>query len=265
MEKEKVIDLGERIPRLKQELRRKSNYRLVFYIFFFFFVMIAVLYFQIAFGNISKIEVEGNKYVTKEEVIQLSGLKNETSYWKISEEAVEAEIKKHGEIQSAKVTKKFPNNIYIKVEEYGTVGYLMKGSSYHPVLENGKVLDVSIEGEFPVQAPLLYDFREKEEALEGETQNPGLQFEELQELAAEMAILPESIRKSISEIYYTPKEKDALSITLFMSEGFEVHVTINDFANKMLLYPAIAEDKKHLKGIINLEKGAYYAPYETAE
>jgi cell division protein FtsQ len=241
MTKEKVIDLGDRVPKLKQEQRKKSNYRLIFYISFFFFVMILVLYFQSAFSNISQLKVEGNQYVTEEKIIELTEITNETSYWKISEEEIEEKIKKHEEIKSVTVTKKFPNHVQINVEEHGTIGYLVKDSGYHPVLENGIILNSAVKdkGVFPVQAPLLFGFR---------------QGEELQELAAEMSLLPESIKRSISEIHYPTTSDQSFRISLFMTEGFEVSVSIQDFSQKMLFYPSIAkQENKNVRGVIDLE------------
>jgi cell division protein FtsQ len=268
MEKEKIIDLGDRMPKLKEELRKKANYRLIFYIFFFFFVMMLVLYFQSAFSDVSQVKVDGNQYVTEEEIIELAEITSETSYWKISEEEVETKIKKHNEIDSVTVTKKFPNSVSIHVKEYGTVGYLVKDSKYHPVLENGRILDSIDEGVFPVQAPLLHNF------VQGNEEDQQDQKDKLQELAVEMSLLPESIRKSISEIYYTPRQGDPFHLKLYMSEEFEVSVNIKNFAENMMLYPSVAtQENRNRKGIFRLDatntkKGhdkVVFEPYDSAE
>lgn len=106
-EKGKVVVLEERVPKLKQRRRQKVNRRLTAYIAFFFMLILCIIYFQSPLSNVQHIEVKGNQHVVASQIIQLSGLTNRTSFWKIKSDQVERAIESHPEIKQAKLKNGF--------------------------------------------------------------------------------------------------------------------------------------------------------------
>ncbi|WP_456275581.1 cell division protein FtsQ/DivIB [Bacillus sp. AK128] len=251
MEKGKVLTLEDRIPKLKQQRRQKANRRLIFSVSIFFLLIIGILYLQSPFSHIATIEVNGNVHVSEGEIINLSGLSNETSIWSVKSDLIIEKIKKNKEIKKVVIKRSLPNTVLISVEEMKRVAYAMNEGNIVPILENGLVLEPSDETYLHSDAPLLMNW---------ETGSA------LQEMASELAKLSPAITNSISEVHHTPQESDPFQITLFMNDGHEVRSTITDFAKKMSAYPAIVNQlDPNLKGIIHMEVAYYFESYEKVE
>ncbi len=247
----KVIQLNDRVPRLKKEKRKKANRRLILYISILFFLLACVIYFRSPLSNVSSISINGNRYLTDKQVMKISGITYETSYFRASVKKAKQKLLKQKEIKKVSIKKIFPNKISITIEEYKTVGFIEKRDKWYPLLENGKLLSPIKGKQVPVSAPFMLNW------------NKG---EDIQEMASELKKLPDSIFRSISEIHFAPLPSDPLHITLYMNEGYEVSATVRDFAKKMGAYPLILKQAKEYKGgIIHLEVGAYFEPYSAED
>ncbi len=246
MEKGQVVTIEDRIPKLKEKRKQKANRRFVFYILLFFLMLLVIVYFQSPLSHVRDVHVSGNIHIPEEDIIKLSGLNDETSYWKVSETEISKKVKKHIQIKEAEITKKWPNLVEIKVTEYNRTGYVYNDGKYFPLLESGKLLP-GVKSGLPADAPLLVDWQHDET---------------LQEMAAELHKLPDSVKNRISEIHLAPEEADPLHLQIFMNDGYEVSATIRTFAEKMAAYPSIVEElPEGTKGIIHLEVGSYFVPY----
>ncbi|KAA0548023.1 cell division protein FtsQ/DivIB [Bacillus sp. BGMRC 2118] len=248
MENGKVLTLEDRIPKLKQQRRQKANRRLIFYVSIFFLLIIGILYLQSPLSHVNHVEVRGNVHVHSEEIVSLSDITNQTSFWNLDNDLIKDKIMKNEQIKSVTIERKLPNSVEIVVSEMKRVAYAINEGKYFPILENGNVLKSSESTSFPSDAPILMDWK------------PG---EELQEMASELSKLTPAIVNSISEIHHTPEDADSLHITLFMNDGREVSATITDFAQKMSAYPAIVNQlDPELRGVIHMEVAYYFESYE---
>lgn len=251
MKNSKVIDIEDRIPKLKEQRKQKANRRFITYISLFFVLVIFILYFQSPLSKIQTIHVLGNIHVSDEEIINSSGIEKGTSFWKLDPSAIAKKINEHDEISKVEVTRKLPNQLQIVVREYTRVAYLIDGTSFYPILETGKILEKEKLENIPADAPLLINWT---------------QSEELQEMAAQLRRVPDSILNRISEIHLTPEDGDPLHITLFMNDGQEVSATIRGFSEKIKNYPMIKEQLTEEQfGVIHLEVGTYFKAYKNKE
>ncbi len=96
-----------------------------------------------------------------EELIEISGLTNKTNLWKVNEEELEKHLLKIPEIKSASVRVRFPNTVTIQISEHRRIAYISSDSSYSPVLENGEILGKMKSGKYPVNAPILINFKKE--------------------------------------------------------------------------------------------------------
>lgn len=251
MDKGKIVSLEDRIPKLKQQRRRKANRRLILYLSLFFSLIIVIAYVQSPLSRIKDIIVKGNEFYSSNEIIEKTGLSNKMNIWKVNKQNISTKLQSLPEIKKANVKIIWLNTIEIQISEYKKLAYLKNGSVYSPVLENGTILENQQTGKIPISAPILINFTE------GTV---------LKELLAEMKKLPDDILNSISEIQFTPNSIEPLHILLYMNDGNEVSATINGFSEKMSHYPSIINQLgPHTKGIIDLEVGSYFTAYTPAQ
>lgn len=244
MKNKKIVSIEDRIPKLKQQRKKKANRRLIFYLSIFFLLISIVVYLQSPLSNIKTIEVNGNQFVTDEQIMEESDIKPRTNIWTINKKHILDAINNHPAIKSATVARKLPRTIEITVEEYKRVGYVVIENEQFPILSNGETL--------PAQksigdAPLLIGFDEESY---------------LKRMTNELNQLPKTILNLISEIHWTPKEGNNHKLLLYMNDGFLVDGTIRDFANKMQVYPSIVSQlDPDSKGIVHIGVGAYFEDF----
>jgi cell division protein FtsQ len=248
MDKGKIVALEDRIPKLKEQRRRKANRRLIILLFLFFTMIAVVAYVQSPLSHVKKITIKGNELLSTDEIIKITKISKDTNIWSVKKDTISLTLKEMNVIKQAKVTIKWPNTVMIEIEERNKIAYLESDESYFPVMENGKVLMDRDVAEIPVNAPILFKF--KEGAI-------------LKEMVTALDELPVEVLNAISEIHYTPKKTDQYHISLFMNDGFEVSATLRSFSEKMIHYPSIISQlDPSIKGIIDLEVGSYFKAYE---
>lgn len=251
MEKENVVSLEDRIPKLKQRRKKKANRRAIALLSVFFLLLIFVLYFLSPLSNVNKINVQGNVYTTENIIVETSGLSTDTTIWKVNKEELKERLKELPEIKSADISIILPNTVQIKVEEHKRLAYMVSGSDFLPILSNGKVMEAIGKGIVPIHAPLIIGFSEGKE---------------LDAVISALEELPEEINNAISEIHYDPSDTDQYRVKLYMNDGFEVSANSRTLADKLVHYPSIVSQlDANVKGVIDLEVGSYFRAYESAD
>jgi cell division protein FtsQ len=249
MEKGKIVALEDRIPKLKEQRRRKANRRLVLLLILFFTMIVVIAYSQSPLSHVRTITIKGNGVYSAEEIVNQSGLSNNTNIWKIKKEETVSELQKLSEIKKAEIKIRWPNTVIILIKEHKRIAYLKQGNKFFPVMDNGKILKDSEANRIPVNTPILFEFKEGGA---------------LNQMVKDLENLPREISNSISEIHYTPKKTDPYHISLFMNDGFEVNATLRSFSEKMMHYPSIISQlDPNKKGIIDLEVGSYFKAFES--
>ncbi|KYD08152.1 cell division protein FtsQ/DivIB [Heyndrickxia sporothermodurans] len=244
----KVVSLEDRIPKLKEQRKRKTNRRLILLISVFFLLILLIIYFQSPLSHVNKIKVEGNKTISDESIIQKSGLSRRTNVWKVNKEETAAKVESIPEVKKASVKIVFPNSIVVNITEHAKIAYISNGKKLLPVLGNGSVLNKQ-QDDILTNIPILTSFKKGK-------------F--LNEMVDQLKQLPDEILNSISEIHYDPKKTDNYHITMYMNDGFEVSATMRTLASKIIYYPSIVSqlDPKE-KGIIDLEVGSVFKSFKA--
>lgn len=251
MNDKKVVSIEDRIPKLKQARKKKANRRLIFYLSIFFFLIAIIVYLQSPLSHINAVHVNGNAIVSKEELIELSDLKNTTNIWTIDKDEISANIKSNPMIDSVTIKRKLPQDIEITVNEFSLVGFLKKDDDFLPVVEEGVVIKDREMSNAMGAAPLLIDFTEDDY---------------LKRMAFELNELPQSILNMISEVHWQPTEDNENKIMLYMNDGYIVSSTIRGFSDKMAVYPSIVSQlETGKKGIIHIGSGAYFESFDNEE
>lgn len=250
MNKQKIISIEERIPKLKQMRKRKTNRRLLILLSGFFLLVLFLIYLQSPLSKVAQIHVEGNKLLKEREIIEQSRLEAGGSIWATGKNKAEERLLKDDRIKEAAISIGFPNDLKITVVEQNEIAYAARKGGIYPILQNGKIVSDPIQGA-PSQLPILYNFKE------GDVLN---------RFAKAIEMLPDEVANIISEVYYDPKKNDSLHIRAFMTDGFEVSATLSTFAEKMVYYPSISNQlDPDVKGVIDLEVGSYFKPYDPSQ
>lgn len=247
----KVITIEDRIPKLKEERKRKANRRLILYLSIFFLLLLIIIYFQSPLSNVGKITISGNYYLSETEILDTANLSRETSFWNLPRTELETKLLEElPQLASVTIDKKWPNAVSIQVNERNRIAYLIENGQYFPVLENGQVLDSLPANDSPVNAPILVNWNKQH----------------LEAMTNELMKIPQSLIGRISEIHYVPDNETTYDIKLYMNDGFEVRSTIKNFADKIIAYPSIVKEiEAGKKGIVYLTVGSYFQEYENGE
>lgn len=225
-ENEQNVIYDERIPHLKKVKKSRPNKLLILLICLFFIAITILLYFQSAYSKLDQIHVTGTSILSEEQIIRLSGIKQEMFYFNFTVDQVEKRLQAIEEIRAVEVVREWPNNIRIEVEEYQHVAFWLEDNRLFPIISSGYILFDREWQNKPITLPLIHRWQTKEGILE---------------LSNELAKLPRSILTMISEIQLTPTSTDPNRLTLYMEDGHEVQTTIRKFSERVSLYPSLLE------------------------
>ena len=187
---------------------------------------------------IRNIYIEGNHYITDQEVIELAGIENYPSIIKTLAIDIQKRLKKDPRIISASIKKKRGKEIIIKITE----NYPL---FYHQTMNVTVLADLrEIEGAH--SAPVLLNYVP-------DTIYPKFK-EKTQQIDA-------SILERISEIMYQPSNVDEERFLFTMRDGNYVYLTLETLEtinNYVSIYAEFISKYGNKKGILNLDFGQYF-------
>lgn len=240
--------IGDKLPRLRHERQRKLARRLGLILGSFGLVILVMVYLISPLSHVATVKVSGTQALSAKQVQRAVRIVPGDSIFKVlgHERQLAKQAPRHNSrLKRTTVAFQHPNRVTVKVVEYVTAGYVMKQGQYYEVLENGVVSHDSVTQ--PKSGTPVY----------GNFQSA----KTLHRMILQYAQLSAPIKRNISEIQDAPTKTDPDRVHLFMNDGNEVYAKIGTFAKKMAYYPSIASKMKQ-KGVVNLEVGAYSAPFK---
>lgn len=137
--------MAEQYIKMKTEANRKKVKRKnIIKILMFFIILISVLItlcLKLSYFNVKKIEVTGNKNVTKEEIIKLSKISQGNNIFYINLKESRTNLLKNTNIMDVHIKRIFPSKIVITVKERDAVFYIQKDSKYLIIDKDGIVIE----------------------------------------------------------------------------------------------------------------------------
>ena len=213
-------------------VKKKFNFKkflivlLVLYLFGF-------LIYKIVVSPVRNIFIENNKYLTDQEVIDESGLRNYPSFLLTTKYKIKKNLLKNSLIKEAKIKKKLWGIIYIEISEYEPL-FIYQDKV---ILDNGTKIDNN-DYILPI---LINDVNE----------------EILTKFINKYKDIDKEIKMQISEIEYLPNDIDKERFLFTMNDGNYVYITIY----KTLAineYNKILPNLEGKKGILYLDSGNYF-------
>ncbi|QTD42402.1 cell division protein FtsQ/DivIB [Sporosarcina sp. Te-1] len=244
---DKVIDIQDRIPSMREKRRRKTNKKFIFILAVFCIALLFLLYFQSPLSKIGTIHVKGSVLQDDQFYIQKSGIETDGSFWGFKVHDVQQALTRLEGVQQAKVSRKWFHDVEISITEWKTVAYLEEKGQYNILLENGE----TFHGEtIKPDVPILSNLDDVKVA---------------EKIIKQLLKMDKNVFQLISEIIYTGDEVDTDSLVIYMDDGYEVHAKIPSLAEKMEYYPEItAQLSGYEKGIIDMEVGTFFTPFSEA-
>ena len=243
---EKVIDIEDRIPTLKQRRKKRTNRKFIVLILLFFLVLAVLLYFQSPYSDIKSITVNGAQLADEQYYLEASTLAPGKSMWGFTVKDVEQALLKDKWVQEAHVKRKWLRGVTIDIKEWKKVAYLAGDGTYYPLLENGKKFEQAGDN-IPIDAPVFI-------GITGD--------KTINKLVEQLARLKPEVLALISQVNTNSNEANPNAVKLYMNDGYEVRAVIPTLADKLNYYPSIVAQIADLeKGVIDLEVGSYYRPF----
>lgn len=240
----------DRLPNVRHERNKRLYRRSTTLILLFTIPAIMLLYYVSPLSRLSSISIEGNDQISSEEItakLNFSIGNNLWSQYFHRDKHVERLKKQELRIEDASVHFNGVNKFSVNVKEYKEVAYLEHDKEYSPILANGRVIPTNVEntqGSLPI--------------LEGFT-GPKRILAVMKQYDA----LPEEVRQGVSQIKYAPTDENKSLLQIFMNDGNQVIVAIQEMSQKMKYYPQVVEEMnvQEMKGIVDMEAGIYSYAY----
>ena len=223
----------------KRKNRIKLNKKR-FFVFLIVLIILAILIYKVLNNNIKNIYINGNDFLTDQEIIDIAGLKNYPNSINNMSYNIKEKLKKNKYIIDAKVTKKdMLSSVYIEVKENYPLFYYQ--TELKTVLYNGDKVDLKYS------IPTVIN------------QIPNTVYNKFLD---KIKKVNKNILNRISEIQYLPTEVDEERFFMIMSDGNYVYININKFLtiNK---YLDMVKSFNNKKGILYLDSGEYFDTFDN--
>lgn len=243
---DKVIDIEERIPSLRERRRKRTNRKFAALLFVFLILLAILLYSQSEYSKVQNIKIDGADLYETEYYLETSGLETGESMWSFREQDIEQRLASLEWVKQVAVDKDWLTGVKITVEEFDTVGYLDLGNTYQLVLENGFAMEKAVA---IIDGPVFSNFEDDEAR---------------KQLVQQLAQINPEVNNLISQIILEPEERETAFVTLYMNDGNEVKAILSTLAEKMNYYPSvIAQLQNDQKGVVDMEVGIFFRSYDN--
>ncbi|ULG72798.1 cell division protein FtsQ/DivIB [Macrococcus brunensis] len=245
----------ERLKQLKQggRQKRKRKHRIQFAIFMTVIALVTLilLYMFTGISYVKDVKIEGNHLITNKKVSEILNIGDKSRIYTLPVSEMEQNLRLQDGVKKVEISRHFPNQVNVKIQEYALRAIIADGSDYRPVLENGQILK---NQQAEKSGPILNDFEGSDRVRMIDILNR----------------TEESIRNNMSEINFLPNREASARVQIFMNDGLEVIGDLRTMGDKLNYYPGMVKDIPRDQngnlvkpGIIDLEVGAVFIPYES--
>jgi len=242
---DKVIDIEERIPTLRERRRKRTNRKFLVLLFIFLLLLAGLIYSQTKYSEIRSFKVTGEKIYEEADYINASQLVIGDSMWSFDADEVGEKIADLEWVEAAEVEKNWLTAVQISVSEYPAIGYLETETGYQKILANGFAVELPVDA---VDGPIFTNFKN---------------IDAREELAVQIQQLDPEVSNLLSQIILTEADEASTDITLYMTDGNEVRAKLDSLAEKLDYYPSlVAQLNDGQKGVFDMEVGISFRSFD---
>lgn len=144
--------------------------------------------------NVKNIKVEGNSYLSEEQVISLSRIEIENNMFKYNKKEIIKNIKENAYIENVEVKRSIPDTIEIKITERKTSFMIQFANAYAYINNQGYILEISNKA---LEYPILTGFSTPVEELQ---EGRRLNKEDLKKLSDVLEIMESATSNEIASL-----------------------------------------------------------------
>lgn len=243
--------MSGQMPVLKKPERvRKGSRKLLAILILLFIVLLAVLFFNSSISKISDIQIDGERFASRDEIARLAGIVAGDAFFGTTGSTIEARVQELPQVEKATVVKKFPGVVKITVEEYPAVAFeLSAEGEVAALLSNGTRTAASHDEMLLVDKPILTGWK-KDDPVKAE-------------LTKQLARIPANQLTDLSEIIPIPSTAYPDRILIYTRTKFEVVTAVSVLADKIETMNAVIETQE--PGKITLLLAGTYKPFDTTD
>ena len=216
----------------EEEVKKRFNFVKLIIILLILYIIGYNIY-KIVISPINNIYIENNKYLSDQEVIDASGIRDYPSFMLTFKKKKKKKLLKNEYINSVKITKQFGNIVTINVEE--NIPLFIYNDKV--ILSSGKQIE-----DKDYELPLL---------------TGDLDENMLIKLSEKFQNVNDEIKLMISEIKYDPNNIDKERFLITMNDGNYVYITLYKITS-INEYLKILSKVENQKGILYLDSGNYF-------
>lgn len=219
--------------RKKQKRKKRINYKALFFLICPI-VIIGFIVIHVANFKVQNIYIEGNEFITDQQIIDIAQLKNYPRVIKIDKKKIKKNLTNNEYIKNVDIKyNNYGREINIKIEENIPVIYYQYDETY--ILSDGSY----VKDKYSL--PILIN------------QTPD---NILKKLVEKLSSIDRNVLYRISEIRYYPSNVDEELFLLTMEDGNYIYINFYNF-NKLNNYIDIIKGFDNKKGIIHFDSGDY--------
>lgn len=197
----------------KRKIRKRNRHRFLF-IIFFLVVMIGLIYFTSDLSKVKSLNVEGNFYYTKEDILEKANLSYDSRYILIPGFYKEWKLEKDELIENATIEKEMDGRILLQIKEKLIIGYMVADEQNYIVTSDGTTHELDSKHlNSIVNLPLIDGFSD----------------EGLPDLAKAFdnssGVVNDEVIRMISEIHPYATSYDSSMIKLVMQDGNKIYTS----------------------------------------
>lgn len=249
---------------MRRSSRRHKKKGLVFLLLTLSLALFALILTGTGYFDVKEIVVEGNYFVDKEKIIDISGISKGVNIFTVRVKEIKNDLESHPYIIDAEAKRVLPAKIVVNICERDMIGYIPFMGSYLLLDAEGKVVNAS--SDLPIQSIPVFkgievkDFKVEEIIKIG---NP--------EIFDKMVYISNNILKHLSK--YVPVQVDAVDledIKISLSNRFLLKVGgLNNLDYKLKYGDTILKDlyDNGVTGELYLNNGekAFFRPWYNRE
>ncbi|WP_054027969.1 cell division protein FtsQ/DivIB [Bacillus sp. FJAT-28004] len=241
--------MSAQMPVLKEPTKKRMGSRkLLTILILLFLALLAVLFFNSSISKISEIQIEGTRFVTREEIGKSAAILVGDAFFRTSSSTIEDRILTLPQINVAKVTKVFPGVVKISIEEYPVVAFeLSKQGEMTALLSNGTTVEADSDEMQLVDKPVL----------SGWTDGNSVKAE----LTKQLGKMTTKQLSDLSEIIPYPSAAYPDRILMYTRTKFEVVTAVSVLNEKIEALNAVIETQE--PGKITMLLADTYVPFES--
>ncbi|WP_139997949.1 cell division protein FtsQ/DivIB [Paenibacillus paridis] len=224
--------MSAQMPVLKEPSRKRmGSPKLLTILILLFVALLAVLFFNSSISKVSEIQIEGTRFVTKEEIGKAAAILIGDAFFRTSSSAIESRVLTLPQINEVKVTKVFPGLLKITVEEYPVVAFeLSKQGEMTALLSNGTTVEADSDVMQLVDKPVLSGWADDDPVKA--------------ELTKQLGKITAKQLSDLSEIIPNPSSAYPDRILMYTRTKFEVITAVSVLVEKIDTLNAVIETQE---------------------